>query len=314
MSLVAPPDSVSVEKVRPRPFGSGRLFAWRVELAVPLATVVNSRAGQTKAAIVSEGLDPVTSQLDDARWRMGFGQIASFTIDFSARKVRLVEAHPETDQATIDHLLDDHVAPRVLAADGTLVLHGSATLVGSHIAAFLGLTGSGKSTLSASLHAAGYPLLGDDAVAISEAGCAIMGEAVYPSLRLYRESIEQVFAESLPTSAMAFYSDKRHVGVPNLADGASTPSPLGAVFVLAQGDSGVSLYRLSPAEACMAFLENSFALDPKDGAIAARRMAAAARMAAAIPCYELAYPYDFSLLPQVREQVIGALSLLPAAA
>lgn len=236
---------------------------------------------------------------------MSFGQLAQFRISFPDRTVTLAGCHPRTDQDTVDHLLDDHVAPRIVAAGGDLVLHASANVIDGRLAVLLGQTGAGKSTLAASLHAAGHPLLGDDAVVVSGAEDVPAGEAVYPSLRLYRESIEQVFGGGIATSAMAFYSDKRHV-----AAGCTPPAaarfPLGAIFILAQGEGDVTLAPIPPADACIALVENSFALDPMDRAAAMARMAIAARLAARLPAYELAYPYDFALLDEVRARVVAA--------
>lgn len=245
---------------------------------------------------------------------MAFGSLAQFRISFADRTVRLIACHPSADQNTIDHLADDHVAPRIIAAGGELVLHGSVSLVGSRIAVFLGKTGAGKSTLAASLHAAGHRLLGDDAVVISVEGETIRGESVYPSLRLFRESINQVFRESVDTAAMAFYSDKPHVAAAGLGGAGTGAYPLGAIYTLAGGEEGVSLDLYSPAEACMALVENSFALDPLDQASATQRMAQAARIAATVPCYELSYPYDFALLPEARARVIASLAHLADAA
>ncbi|MFN3990812.1 MAG: hypothetical protein ACK4IS_11190 [Erythrobacter sp.] len=228
-------------------------------------------------------------------------------MNLADRTACLLAAHPDTDQQTIDHLLDDHIAPRLIAATGRLVLHGSATRVGSHLVVFLGTTGSGKSTLAASLHVAGYPLLGDDAVAISRHDGRWYGEAVYPSLRLYDQSIEQVFAKPLPTSPMAFYSEKRRVVMPELCAMESGRLPLAAIYVLTEGDGRIALDRLSPAEGCITLIENSFALDPRDASVAAQRMDEAARLAASIPCYDLSYPYDFDLLHEVRARVLASL-------
>ncbi len=239
---------------------------------------------------------------------MLFGSIARFQIDFDDHTVRLIEAHRDADQDTIDHLVDDHIAPRIIAASGALVLHGSACVINGKMAVFLGQTGSGKSTLAASLHAAGYRLLGDDAVVIDEADGILRGEPVYPSLRLYRESIEQVFDDAVPTSAMAFYSDKRHVAAARLGAGAAECVPLGAIYLLTEGEEGVALQRILPADACMALVENGFALDLRDAAAAAQRMARAARVASVVPVYDLAYPYDFALLPEARAQVIASLA------
>jgi hypothetical protein len=302
------PGSVVESDKRPRPYGRGRLRLWRLEQSLALPIVSRSDAAEAIAAIAADGLDPVIARRADGALEMAFGQIARFAIRVADRSVQLIEAHPDADQATIDHLLDDHVAPRIIAADGALVLHGSATLIGEQIAVFLGLTGSGKSTLAASLHARGYPLLGDDAVVIGEAGGAFTGEAVYPSLRLYRESIDQVLSGAIPTAAMAFYSDKRHVRVSGLGEAGPARHPIGAIYVLVDGEAGIALDRYSPVEGCMALVENSFALDPADAAMAARRLGMAARVAAQVPCYELAYPYDFSLLEEIGARVVASLA------
>lgn len=311
MRLAAVPDPVPEIIERPRPYGRGRLLYWRLEQPFALPIEVPPGTASAIAALTKDGLDPAILRISESEIEMAFGQIARFAICFADRTVRLIKAHADADQATIDHLLDDHVAPRIIAADGTLVLHGSATLISGQITVFLGLTGSGKSTLAASLHARGFPLLGDDAVVIGEDDGIFTGEAVYPSLRLYRESIDRVLPGGSPTAAMAFYSDKRHVSLAGLAQAGSTRHPVGGIYVLVEGEAGVALYPCSPSEACMALLENSFALDPADGAIAARRMAIAARAAAKVPCHELAYPYDFSLLNEIGDRVLASLAPSP---
>lgn len=308
MQVAASPDLSRNMNSRPRPIGSGRLSLWRLlQDVVPAPRSPDARA-ETASPLVSGGLDPEVALISVSALTMAFGQIALFHISFDDQIVRLVAAHPETDQDTVDHLVDDHVAPRIIAAGGDLVLHGSACAIGGELAAFIGQTGAGKSTLAASFHADGYRLLGDDAIVISEVDGVLRGEPVYPSLRLYRESINQVFRESVSTSAMAFYSEKMHVSADDLGGSASSCLPLGAIYILTEGDTRVSLDRISPADACMALVENSFALDPQDLVAAAQRMAQAARVAAAIPCYELSYPYDFGLLGEARAQVIASLA------
>lgn len=262
------------------------------------------------ASLVSDGLDPVIESFADGAFVMTFGDVARFRIGLDDQTVRLISAHPLADQDTIDHLLDDHVAPRVIAAGGCLVLHGSSTQIGSRMVIFLGQTGSGKSTLAASLHANGHRLLGDDAVVISEAEGTFCGETVYPSLRLHRESIDKVFTGSVATSAMAFYSDKLRVSAERFGASPAERFPLAAVYILTEGEEGVSLLPFVPADACMALIENSFALNPHDSSAAAARMRKAAQVAAAVPCYELAYPYDFGLLSEARAQVLASLDRL----
>jgi hypothetical protein len=98
-------------------------------------------AAGAKADLLPHDFDPSIEWQGPGVVSMAFGEIAGFILDFGRRTVTLAAVHPDADQATIDHFLDDHVAPRVLAADGSLVLHGSATLIGSRIAVFLGVTG-----------------------------------------------------------------------------------------------------------------------------------------------------------------------------
>ncbi len=314
MKAFASPEISGDSESRPRPFGVGRLFGWRL---LQDATLPLREAGPIKKAdqhLVVGGLDPEVLSKGPSAFTVSFAPVAEFVVDFQQQTVALTAFHPRTDQNTIDHLLDDQIAPRIIAAEGHLVLHASACVIGGRIAVFLGQTGSGKSTLAASLHAEGNRLLGDDAVVITDVDGVFVGEVVHPSLRLYRESIDQVFARQMGTASMAFYSDKLHVAAFKTNAGTPEPFPIGAVFILGEGDNGVMIDQLSPSDACMALVENSFALDPRSSSGAAVRMGQAARMAAAVPCYELSYPYDFALLPDVRAQVIASLAHLADAA
>lgn len=285
----------------PQAFGAGRLQDWRVDASL------EPRSGSAPACQRAIEFEPVLTRESPASVALDFGDIASFRIDFEARLVSLVSSHNEADPATIDHFLNDHVAPRIIAHLGALVIHGSAVEIGGRLAIFMGNTGAGKSTLAASLMKRGHRLMGDDAVVINQTDAGWVGEAVYPSLRLFPESINQVFAESVDTDAMAFYSDKRLVRAVVLAAARPVAVPLGMIFVLTDGDEGVSHSTLGLADACMMTVENSFTLDPDDAAAAAGRMAKAAGLAAAVPCHALSYPYDFAILDDVCRHVAALM-------
>lgn len=300
--------------MRPRSFGSGRLSLWRVLDGEALRIVPGNPRNDSGDPFGIGRLDPALEDAGPSGVDMAFGDLARFRISFDDRTVTVKSVRADADAATIAHMLDDHVAPRIIAAEsGELVLHGSAIEVGGRLAIFLGETGSGKSTLAASFLADGHRLMGDDAVVISASDSGMLGEAVYPSLRLFPESIAEVFGGPVETSSMAFYSDKRQVeaqpvNARGLTEACGDRIPLGAIFILTQGETGVTIDPFFPSDACIALVENSFAFDPRDPAAAAQRMAQAARVAAATPCYELAYPYDFGLLGAVRAQVIALLA------
>lgn len=309
MEVSASPIAGRKHPWRPSPFGVGRLSHWRIERA---GAEDGTLADPVELVPVEADGVPVLEVGPDGTAAMRFGRMARFGIDFVRRVVTVLEMHPQVNGATLEHLLHDHVAPRIIAKSGQLVLHGSAVEIDGQLILFIGETGSGKSTLAAFLHTRGHRLLGDDAVVISETGGVFHGEAVYPSLRLFPESIAGVFGEPIPTEAMAFYSDKRHVTAFTESARASQHFPLALVYVLAGSETGIEINRFTPADACMVMIEHSFAFDPQDAASAARRLIIASRLAARVPCHELAFPNGFDLLRDIEARILAALHQVAA--
>lgn len=212
------------------------------------------------------------------------------------------DIEPETADCVIDHILNDHLAPRLLAENGELVLHASAVRFGDDVALFLGETGVGKSTLAASLHQAGYQLLGDDAVIVTRTAKGYLAQSVYPSLRLYPDVIANLIGDTAQTAPMADYSDKKHVSLPALPDKVGEPLRLAAIFFL-DGDVGSIcpvVTTLDSTRACIKLVEQSFSLDPRDPRCVARRLAALSMLALNMPTFSLSYPHDFARLGEVH--------------
>lgn len=251
-----------------------------------------------------EPLPPPLVERDGDVVTVHFLDVGRFRIDFSARTVTAFDLDPETAECVITHILHDHIAPRILAHLGELVLHASIVRIGAGAVVFLGETGSGKSTLATSLHMAGHVLLGDDAVIVSRDESAYMAVAVYPSLRLFPEVITRLIGDDVPTAPMADYSDKQNVQLPALAP-AEAPVPLRAIIFLSDNRevAGVSATALDSTRACIKLIEQSFTLDPRDPACAARRLAAASQLALAVPAFTLEYPRDFARLNEVHAAI-----------
>lgn len=171
-------------------------------------------------------------------------------------------------------------------------------MIDGHAFAITAETGRGKSTLTASLHAAGHRLLGDDALVVTCDDSGHRVRAVYPSLRLNPDSAAAFFPgeEGRP---MAHYSPKRHLPVGETVEEA----PLAALFVLGAPADDVSARPLAAAEACMTVIANSFALDPTDKDRAREKLVKAAALANAVPVWELRYPRDYARLPDVHRLI-----------
>lgn len=224
-------------------------------------------------------------------------------ISFDPRKIRLHIFESDGSQETTDHFLHDHVLPRVIAHEGDLVLHGGGVVLDSHAIAITADTGRGKSTLTASLHAAGHGILGDDALVVTSDDNGHRVRAVYPSLRLNPDSAGHLFPgeEGRP---MAHYSPKRHLPVGETVEEA----PLAALFLLGAPTGDISARRLTPVEACMTIIANSFALDPTDKERAREKLVKATALASRVPMWELRYPRDYARLPDVHRLIHDLLS------
>jgi hypothetical protein len=232
-----------------------------------------------------------------------FPELAIFRLPPTTRSVKQQAATTAIPPETLDHLYYDHVLHRVIAHRGELVLHAGGIVIQGRAVAITADTGRGKSTLTASLHAAGHPILGDDALVVTNDNAGHHVRAVYPSLRLNPDSAATFFPgeEGRP---MAHYSPKRHLPVGETAETA----PLAALFVLGAPADAISARRLPPAEACMTIIANSFALDPTDKDRAREKLAKAATLANTVPIWELRYPRDYARLPEVHRTMHGLLA------
>jgi len=245
------------------------------------------------------------------RFLLRFPGLADFLISKDGRQI---EAWPasSTSIETLHHLLLDQVLPRVLAQQGRLVLHAGAVRVGDQAIAFVGDSGSGKSTLTASFHAAGYSLLCDDGLVLTHGAGVTLALATYPSLRLWPESIASLYSGEPTVAPMAHYSSKRRIILKDIALNGTVPLPMVSFYVLAgepaAEGAGISLRRLSPRAACMEIIGNSFQLDVTDRRRSAEVLANASRIAEHLPVFSVAYPRDFTRLPEVHEAILRQLS------
>ena len=228
-----------------------------------------------------------------------FPGFVTFDVNPEERTIA-IGAGVEANAETISHFLYDQVFPRIIAQNEFLVLHSAAVSSESGAILFIGPTGAGKSTLAASLHLAGFALIGDDAIIVRRNGSGHVAEAVYRSLRLNPDALTALGG---PWShrAMAQYSDKRRVEQAELGD-VLPPQPIAAIVVLSVGQD-VHLSRLSNVDACMSVAEHSFWLDPSDVGQTCKRLTAACEVVAATPVYRLSFRRDFADLPAIHNQL-----------
>lgn len=153
-----------------------------------------------------------------------------------------------------------------LAQQGVFCFHASAVVAGDKLAAFLGESGQGKSTLAAYLAADWQPLV-DDVLPLATAAAPV---ACLP------------FPQPLP----------HPIKTP-------APIPLSAAYILHEGD--LLLSALPPTAAALALVRHTVAarLFPSD--LLARHLDFCAQLAAAVPVKRLRYPRCHAALAAVRQ-------------
>ncbi|MDB4946857.1 MAG: Serine kinase of the HPr protein regulates carbohydrate metabolism [Labilithrix sp.] len=175
---------------------------------------------------------------------------------------------------------------------GKLALHGAAVAFGAEAIVLLGRSGQGKSTLAASLCAAGASLLADDAVAIDSAGASFV---VVPSE--VKHWLDAPARAALAGGAAP--PDDRGKAAIATARPAAGAARLCAFVELAfvEEDAPAKLVRLAPGIAAMATLVPQavrFAVD--DPRLQRAELDALGRLVDAVPVYRLERPRSLERL------------------
>jgi hypothetical protein len=306
-----------------RLFNRTRHFRFSFNFTQPL--VLHAQPTKEEASI-SDGI-AVDHLWEDNRKSLRIGRAAPngrriFSLSFRHFATAIV--YPESSEVlvwakesnildpAIDHLVSDQIIPRVVAHGPGLVLHASLIESRNVGVAILGYSGYGKSTLATSLYGAGYTLHGDDTTVINASGPPYFARSLYPSLRLFPDSLKMLFPAEPEFQRVAHYTDKLRVKLPSSRGQLVSPVALGALVFLNSppADSQVVLRRMQPAATCIALIENSFALDPTDPDRSRGKFNMASELAGTIPAYELTYPRDYARLGDVRRALVE-MGILP---
>lgn len=240
-----------------------------------------------------------------------FPALADFVVSTDARAVRCYP-QAEIPLETVRHLLLNQVIPIVLGHLGKLVLHASACITPQGAIAFMGVTGTGKSTLAASFGLRGFPVLTDDCLVVEQQDGVMVCVPSYPGLRLWPETVTALFAQEPVLEPLAHYTEKKRL----LFDPVPCAGPflLRGVYVLTQPQqgetsAGVTITPLVASESFLATIKNTFQLDITDRTRLGRAFRQYEQVAKAVPFFCLAFPRQHTLLPAVHTAILAHLGL-----
>lgn len=214
-------------------------------------------------------------------------QACQFHLDVGLRRLEL-RPRPDTPPALLPLLLIGTGLSVVMMLRGRLVLHASAVSKERAAVAMVGQTGTGKSTLAASLCSTGWELLADDALAVENSGDAWLAHPAAVELRL-REGARSL-AEGL-IDATSYESVDGRLTVRPASRSIPVPVPLSAlVFPRFTCDGSVTSVQLSQRDAAIRLLGSLRVTSWTDPALLKRLTGTVASLARQVPCLELRLP------------------------
>jgi hypothetical protein len=191
------------------------------------------------------------------------------------------------------------------------VLHAGSVLTPHGAIAFLGRSGVGKSTLTASLARAGWPLVADDFLLVRDAVDELLAVPSYPGLRLWEDTATHLFSDE-DLAPVAHYTRKRRCGAGSRPlPFASAAAPLSRIYLLSPAADSGQRVAVTPLPARQAFVElarHSYRLDSDDADLLQLQFGRQGRLAARIVFRRLAYPRRFQALASVREAILADLA------
>lgn len=216
----------------------------------------------------------------------------------SGRSITVSPA-PGADPDLLRLYLVGQVLPALLYQRGKLVLHASVVSFGGAVAAFVGQSGSGKSSIAAALYAAGHNLIADDTgvVELTDADCMILPGS--PELKLDPDIASWVALDQGSSHELHAAVSKRVFPMSRRLG--STPLPLRAIYVLDSG-SRVRIDALAPHAALVEILR--YSLPTRLGLVGdALHLTQCAQLAETVSICRLSYIRDRSLLPGLAQLI-----------
>jgi hypothetical protein len=235
-------------------------------------------------------------------WRGHF----EFIVSPDGRTVAARQIGRRTPESFHTHMLGQALS-FALVRQGIDPLHATVVDIGGAAVAFLGDSGYGKSSLAAAFVGAGDRLVTDDLLVISETAAGLVAHPGPPRLKLYPQALRRLLPEARGTILITASPKLMVPLTPRQATAAVVP--LRAVYVLAPPDDAreharVTIRTLSPRQACLALIRNTFNTVIVDEARLAQQFVLVTRVAAALPVKAVSYRRSFRDIDAVREAIV----------
>jgi hypothetical protein len=186
---------------------------------------------------------------------------------FQASGTYLSINYSQSEMADIFPFLMGPGLAAALHLRGVPLLHGASVVMEGSAIMISGVSGMGKSTLTAMLTAAGLALLTEDLTPITISGHEVKITSGYPGLQLHADAACELGypLNECPKVFPGFPEEDKHwIDITRLPGGFhANPAPLHIIYVLSgrRGDLDIpEIKPLPPTQACLALLEHLYGL------------------------------------------------------
>jgi hypothetical protein len=233
-----------------------------------------------------------------------FPELADFEVSTDGRVVSSW-SFPGISEETISHLYLNQVLPLALSRQGKRVFHASAVEASAGALVFLGESGRGKSTLAASFALAGYRFLTDDALLLEPEAGGYAVQPSHPSIRLWDDSKNELVGDGAHLAPAVQYTAKARLLSGDALAFCAEARMLRRMYFLGAGDvDQASFAPMTPGDALMGLVGNSFLLDIESRESLSAHFSQVAEMANLPIFFRLDYPRSFAALPAVRRAIL----------
>lgn len=234
-----------------------------------------------------DGLPWVRAARTPSGYHVQYCNCAEFDLDLAGGAIAGADVNCAVEM--FRHFLVDEVLPLMLSVS-QVVLHASSVAIGGSLAAFAGRGGSGKSTIALALSRLGHPIGSDDGLLLTREGEATIAVPAYPGVRLWPDS-ERALASGLRRAGRprALHAKRR------FCDGLAFAGARALTHLFALDAGGAeepAFERLSPRDAAIELVRQSYRLALDDRDALARQLDTLAVVASAVPAWRLSFPRD----------------------
>jgi hypothetical protein len=248
--------------------------------------------------------------LDDGSCYLGWRDLFEFLVSADGLRIAgrpLKHANRESFQT---YLLGQ-VLSFALLRQGLEPLHATVVVVDGGAVGLLGDSGYGKSSLGSTFLAAGYPMLTDDLLLLTQRGSELLAHPGPSRIKLYPETARMLFPGPLPGAPMTHQTTKQVLPL-RPAQKHGTPVPLRALYVLSPPHRNgrarqIRIRRMSPARAFLELVRNTFNTVVAEPDRLKRQFHQAQKVACSVPLRSMHYPRRLELLPALRDAILADL-------